>query len=239
MHGDDCGIVDGDFCRTISGDYRIKVTGDCHLEVGGGFFLNASGAPKQANNNGEAADDKDAIQKHVISLGSDLEVNTSGAGMKFNATNIELGARDLKLSGSSYENSFKTATYSPGEMVINAGNAITMNTTTLTQNVNFLPPTPGAGGYYCNVGGPVNFLQIIGGATAIPPFSVTTPGPFLVQCAAGGASFTVGAGAFNVKVAAGAISMSASAAVSIEAAAAMTLTAGAVMKLTAATIFLN
>tara|TARA_R100000005_G_scaffold94498_3_gene72696 strand:- start:503 stop:3013 length:2511 start_codon:yes stop_codon:yes gene_type:complete len=239
VHGDDCGIVDGDFCRTISGDYRIKVTGDCHLEVGGGFFLNASGAPKQADNNGQAADDADKIQKHVISLGSDLEINTAGAGMKFNATNIELGARDLKLSGSSYENSFKTATYSPGEFVINAGNAITMNTTTLTQNVNFLPPTPGAGGYYCNVGGPVNFLQIIGGATAVPPFSVTTPGPFLVQCAAGGASFTVGAGAFNVKVAAGAISMSASAAVSIEAAAAMTLTAGAVMKLTAATIFLN
>lgn len=239
VHGDDCKTIDGDNCITVDGDYRLKITGDCHLEVGGGFFLNASGAPKQVDSKGIEASDKDKIQKHVITLGSDLDLNVVGAGLKFNATNMELGARDLKLSGSSYENTFKTATYSPGEFVVNAGNAITMNTTTLTQNINILPPKPGMGGYYCNVGGPVNFTQIIGGASAIPPFSVTTPGPFLVQCAAGGASFTVGAGAFNVKVAAGAISMTASAAVSIEAAAAMTLTAGAVMKLTAASIFLN
>jgi hypothetical protein len=239
VHGDDCKTIDGDYCRTIDGDYRLKITGDCHLEVGGGFFLNASGGPKQVDNKGEEKDDKDKIQKHVMSFGSDLDINVNGAGIKTNCINMEVGTRDLKISGSSYENTCKTATYSPGEMVINAGNAITMNTTTLTQNVNFLPPKPGLGGYYCNVGGPVNFLQIIGGASAIPPFSVTTPGPFLVQCAAGGASFTVGAGAFNVKVAAGAISMSASAAATMEAGAAMTLTAGAIMKLTATSIFLN
>ena len=239
VHGDDCKTIDGDYCRTIDGDYRLKITGDCHLEVGGGFFLNASGAPKQVDNNGERKSNTNKIQKHVMTFGSDLDINVNGAGIKTNCINMEVGARDLKISGSSYENTMKTATYSPGEMVINAGNAITMNTTTLTQNINFLPPKPGLGGYYCNVGGPVNFLQIIGGASAIPPFSVTTPGPFLVTCAAGGASFTVGAGAFNVKVAAGAISMSASAAATVEAAGAMTLTAGAIMKLTGTSIFLN
>jgi hypothetical protein len=239
VHGDDCKTVDGDLCRTIDGDYRLKITGDCHLEVGGGFFLNASGAPKQVDNNGKEKSDSGKIQKHVMTFGSDLDINVNGAGIKTNCTNMEVGARDLVVSGSSYKNTMKTSTYSSGELALNAGNAITMNATTLTQNINFLPPKPGLGGYYCNVGGPVNFLQIVGGVSAIPPFSVTTPGPFLVQCAAGGATFTVGAGAFTANVAAGAIAMTASAAISAVAGASMTLTAGAVMKLTATSIFLN
>ena len=239
VHGDDCKTIDGDNCITIDGDYRLKITGDCHIEVGGGYFLNAQGAPKQVDNDGKEKSKKDKIQKHVMSFGSDLDINVNGAGIKTNCTNMEIGARDIKVSGSSYENTSKTATYSPGEMVINAGNAITMNTTTLTQNVNFLPPKPGLGGFYCNVGGPVNFLQIVGGVSAIPPFSVTTPGPFLVQCAAGGATFTVAAGAFTANVAAGAIALTASAAISASSGAAMTLTAAATMKLTATSIFLN
>jgi len=238
VHGDDCGIVDGDLCRTVNGDYRLKITGDCHIEVGGGFFLNAQGAPKQVDNNGNDKGKKDKIQKHSMSFGSDLDIIVNGAGLKTNCTNLEVGARDIKISGSAYENTSKTATFSPGEFVVNAGNAITMNTATMTQNVNFPPVSLGSYGYLVNVGGPITFVQTPS-KIPTPPFSITTPGPFLATCAAAGASFTVGAGAFNVKVAAGAISMGASAAVSMEAGAAMTLTAGAVMKLTAASIFLN
>ena len=239
IHGDDCGTVDGDLVRTISGDYRLKITGDCHLEVGGGFFLNAQGAPKQVDNEGKKKSKSDKIQKHTMSFGSDLDVIINGAGLKTNCTNLEVGARDIKVSGSSYENTSKTATFSPGEMVINAGNAVTINTGVMTTNVNFPPTALASYGYLVNVGGPITFLQEPSATAPTPPFSVTTPGPFLVTCAAGGAAFTVGAGAYSVQVAAGAISMNASAAISATAGGAMTLTASAVMKLTASSIFLN
>ena len=239
VHGDDCKTVDGDYCRTIDGDYRLKITGDCHLEVGGGFFLNAQGAPKQVDNEGKQKSKSDKIQKHTMSFGSDLDLIINGAGLKTNCTNMEVGARDIKISGSSYENTSKTATFSPGEMVINAGNAVTINTGVMTTNVNFPPTALASYGYLVNVGGPITFLQTPSATAPTPPFTVTTPGPFLATCAAAGASFTVGAGAFNVAVGAGAIAMTASAAISANAGGAMTLTAGAVMKLTAASIFLN
>ena len=238
VHGDDCKTVDGDYCRTIDGDYRLKITGDCHIEVGGGFFLNAQGAAKQVDNEGKEAKDAGKIQKHTMNFGSDLDINTSGAALKVNCINFELGARDCKLSGSSYENLYSTSSFSGGEHVINAGNAITMSTSTLTQDVNITTPV-GLGGYTCTVGGPITFVQSPAVTGGLPPFTITTPGPFIANVAAAGAAFNVGAGAFKVNVAAGLISMTASGAATVEAGGAMTLTAGAVMKLTATSIFLN
>ena len=238
VHGDDCKTVDGDNAITIDGDYRLKVTGDCHIEVGGGFFFNAQGAPKQVDNEGRKASNPEDIQKHVMSFGSDLDVSVNGAGLKLNCINFELGARDCKIAGTSYENLYQTTTFSCGEHVINAGNAITMSTSTLTQDVNVTNPIS-LGGYTCSVGGPITFVQTPAITGGLPPFTITTPGPFIANVAAAGAAFNVGAGAFKVNVAAGLISMTASGAATMEAGGAMTLTAGAVMKLTATSIFLN
>jgi hypothetical protein len=238
VHGDDCKTIDGDYCRTIDGDYRLKITGDCHIEVGGGFFMNAQGAAKTVDNEGKEAEDSGTIQKHTINFGSDLDLNTAGAGIKVNCVNFELGARDCKVSGSSYENLYSTFTHSGGEHVINAGNAITMSTSTLTQDVNISDPV-GLGGYTCAVGGPITFVQSPAAVGGLPPFTITTPGPFVANVAAAGAAFNVGAGAFKVNVAAGLVSLTASGACTMDAGGAMTLTAGAVMKLTATSIFLN
>lgn len=238
VHGDDCKTIDGDYCRTIDGDYRLKITGDCHIEVGGGYFFNAQGAPKQVDNEGREGGAPDSIQKHVMSFGSDLDLSVNGAGLKLNCINFELGARDCKVSGSSYENLYQTSTFSCGEHVINAGCAITMSTSTLTQDVNVTDPVS-LGGYTCAVGGPITFVQTPAATGGLPPFTITTPGPFIANVAAAGAAFNVGAGAFKVNVAAGLVSLTASGAVSAEAGAAMTFTAGAVMKLTATSIFLN
>jgi len=240
VRGDDCKVIDGDYVRTIEGDYRLKITGDCHLEVGGGFFFNAQGAPKQADKKGNDKDEKDKIQKHTMSFGSDVDFNVNGANLKVQAVAIDFSGRDMVFTGSSFKNLCKTQTLSGGEVVINAGNAFTVNTTTLTENINFLPPKGVVAGRFCNVGGPITFTQSPALAGGTPPFTVTTPGPFLVTCAAGGATFTVGAGAFTANVAAGAIALSAAAgAVAVTAGAAMTLTAGAAMVCTATVIKLN
>ena len=240
VHGDDCKTVDGDYCRTIDGDYRLKVTGDCHLEVGGGFFMNAQGAPKQADAQGKDAEDKDKIQKHTIAFGSDLDVAVNGADFKLNCIAGEFGMRDMKVACSTYENLGQTSTFSGGEFVINAGNAITMNTKTLTQAVNITNPI-GLGGYTCTVGGPITFVQTPAMAGGLPPFTATTPGPMVFNAAAAGIAMNVAAGAWAVNVASGAATINcASGAISLTCAAGvMTLTAGATCKVTAGSIFLN
>ncbi len=240
VHGDDCKTIDGDYCRTIDGDYRLKVTGDCHLEVGGGFFMNAQGAPKQVDNNGSNADNSDKIQKHTIAFGSDLDVAVNGADFKLNAIATEFGSRDMKVACSSYENLGQTITFSGGEIVMNAGNAITMNTKTLTQAINITNPI-GLGGYTCTVAGPITFLQTPALTGGLPPFTASTPGPMVFNAAAAGISMNVAAGAWAVNVAAGAATINcASGAISLTCAAGvMTLTAGATCKVTAGTIFLN
>ena len=95
-------------------------------------------------------------------------------------------------------------------------------------------------GIFSTVGGPVDYVLIPApSADPIPRFSINTPGPMLVNCAAGGALFTIAAGAFAVNVGAGAITMNASAAASIVAGAAVNITATANCKISAATILLN
>ena len=202
--------------------------------------MNAQGAPKQADAQGKDAEDKDKIQKHTISFGSDLDVAVNGADFKLNCIAGEFGMRDMKVACSTYENLGQTSTFSGGEFVINAGNAITMNTKTLTQAVNITNPI-GLGGYTCTVGGPITFLQTPAMAGGLPPFTATTPGPMVFTAAAAGISMNVAAGAWAVNVASGAATINcASGAISLTCAAGvMTLTAGATCKVTAGSIFLN
>jgi hypothetical protein len=236
VHGDDCKLVDGDLCRTINGDYRLKITGDCHIEVGGGYFLNAQGAPKQVDNKGEDKSKKDKVQKHTMTFGSDLDIMVTGANMKVNAIEVELGCRELKSAGSTWSDAFKSKTFSGGDFFINTGN-LTCNNVTQVHNVGTLSPSPLASVTYA-VGGPFTVV-CTPGTVPTPPITFTTPGPFLVTCAAGGCTFTVGAGAFVAAVAAGAISLSAGAAVSIKAAAAVSIAAAAACDIKAAIINLN
>ncbi len=240
VHGDDCKTVDGDYCRTIEGDYRLHVTGDMHLTVGGMLALNAQGAAKQVDKNGKEGGSAGKIQKHQVSFGSDVDLQFAGSGLKLNLTNFELGARDMVISGSSFKNTYKTQTYSPGEFTINAGNAITFNTCSLTENINYLDPKAPAGGRFSNVGGPVNYKLIESATTKIPPFTITTPGPYGLTCAAGGASHTVKKGGYIIDVEEGAYACDAKTSVTVNSTdGPMTLTAKKTMKLTAKTIYLN
>jgi hypothetical protein len=236
VHGDDCKVVDGDFCRTINGDYRLKVTGDCHIEVGGGYFLNAQGAPKQVDNKGEDKDKSEKVQKHTMQFGSDLDLSVVGSNFKLNCIEAEVGSRELKMAGSILNNGYKVTTFSGGEFNCNAGN-FTVNATQELHNIGMTSPSPLCSVVY-NVKGPITMTQLPG-VVPTPPFTVTTPGPFLVTCAAGGALFTVGAGAFVANVGAGAITLNAGAAISLKAAAAISIAAIAVVDIKGLIINLN
>ena len=240
VHGDECKTVDGDYCRTIEGDYRLHVTGDMHVTVGGMMAFNAQGAAKQVDKNGKKAGSAGKIQKHQVSFGSDVDLQFAGSGLKLNLTNFELGARDMVISGSSFKSTYKTQTYSPGEFVVNAGNAITFNACSLTENLNYLDPKAPAGGRFSNVGGPINWKQIESQTSKIPPFSITTPGPYMMTCAAGGATHTVEKGGYTIDVEDGAYAMDAKVSATMNATdGPMTLTAKKTMKLVAKTIYLN
>ena len=128
------------------------------------------------------------------------------------------------------------------EIKLSAANSITMMAPAEYHFINTLEGIiPKAKtGIFSTVGGPVDYVLIpaISG-DPIPRFSINTVGPFLVNCAAGGALFTVAAGVFSVNVAAGACTLAASAACSITAGAAVNITAVAACKISAATILLN
>ena len=241
VRGDDCKVVDGQYIRTIEGDYRLKVTGDCHIEVGGGMFVNAQGAPKQANAKGEEASDKDSIQKHTFQFGSDVDFNISGANLKVQSTAMDLSSREMTLASSSFKNLGKTQTQSCGEFVINAGNSYILSSASVVEKINVPPLGLGSPGRFTTCGGPITFLQTPAAAGGTPPFSVTTPGPFLVTCAAGGATFTVGAGSFTATVATGGVAMTCAAGgIALTCGAgAMALTAGVSLIATAGVIKLN
>lgn len=236
VHGDDCKIADGDYCRTISGDYRLKVTGDCHIEVGGGYFFSAQGAPKQVDNKGEDKDKSDKVQKHTMQFGSDLDLSVVGANFKLNCIEAEVGSRELKMGGSILNNAYKVTTFSGGEFNCNAGN-FTVNATQELHNIGMTSPSPLCSVIY-NVKGPMT-MTLLPGVVPTPPFTITTPGPFLCTCAAGGATFVVGAGAFTANVAVGAIALNAGAAISLKAGAAISIAAIAVCDIKALIINLN
>jgi len=240
VRGDDCKDIDGDYGRTVKGDYRLKVTGNCFIEVGGQFVLTAEGAPKQADKKGKDKSGKDKIQKHQIRFSSDVDLNVVGANFKMQSVALDLSSRDMTLTSSSFKNLGKTQNMTGGEIVVNAGNAFTVKCTTLTEWINAPIPKGVVAGRYSTVGGPVTFTQLPALAGGTPPFTVTTPGPFLVTCAGTGAIFTVGAGAFTATVAAGAIALNAGAgAVSLTSGLAMTLTGGVSIIASAPVIKLN
>ena len=242
VHGDDCKVVNEDYVRTIHGDYHLKVTGDCHIEVGGGFFLDAEGAPKIVDKQGNKTGER--IQKHSIKFGSDVDMAVVGAKFELQGSEFNIGTTASKITGSIFENSSTQQTCSAAEMILSADNAITISTTTLFETINF-PPSPipkVKAGIIRKIGGSCETVMTPAGsaADAIPRYIVANPaGPISVTSGATGYNNNVVTGLYNVNVAAGAISMNSSTATSIVAGAAMNLTAGAVMKLTAASIFLN
>lgn len=233
-----CESIAKDNIITIDGDYRLKVTGDFHLEIGGGMFIDVSGAPGE----GETK-----TQKNTINFASDTAIDCKGhlqaqaigntiAGK--GGTNAEVIAPNgnTKIDAQGYE-------ISASEIKLSAGNSITMTAPAEYHFINTLDGVipKGKTGIFNTVGGPVDYVLFPApSADPIPRFSINTPGPFLVNCAAGGALFTVAAGAFAANVATGAITLNAAAgAASIVAGAAINITATANVKVTAATILLN
>ena len=237
-----CYLVHGDEIHTVAGDFHLKVDGNFHLEVGGALMIHAVGAPQFESTNGEKLGNTQKAQKHNINFGSDVDINASGATMKLNATEMTVTGMDTKLGAPTGTLSIDSPSTSirGGDIIISANNTITETCGTLFQNINF-PQLPRAkSGIFVNCAGPVDYvLTPAPSFDPLPRFSINTVGPFLVNCAAGGASFNVAAGVFNVAVAAGAITMTASAAVTITAGAVMTLTAAAAVNIIGATINLN
>ena len=237
-----CYLVHGDEVHTVSGDYHLKVDGNLHLEVGGAIMVNAVGAPMLEGGDGKKLGNTSKAQKHSFVFGSDVDVSSSGGTFKINATETCISGMDVKVDAPTGTLSLDSPSMNlrGGDIVLSANNTITETCTTLFQNINF-PQLPRAkSGIFANVGGPVDYvLTPAPSFDPIPRFSVNTVGPFIVNCAAAGASFTVAAGVFNVAVGAGAITMTASAAVTITAAAVMTLTGTAGVIVSGATINLN
>ena len=237
-----CYLVHGDEMHTVAGDYHLKVDGNFHLEIGGALMIHAVGAPQYETTQGQKLGNTDKAQKHSINFGSDVDINASGATMKLNATEMTVTGMDTKLGAPSGTLSIDSPSTSirGGDIIISANNTITETCGTLFQNINF-PQLPRAkSGIFVNCAGPVDYILTPAPSfDPLPRFSINTVGPFMVKCAAGGALFTVAAGLFSVKVAAGAITMTASAAVSITAGAVMTLKAGGAVNILGATINLN
>lgn len=240
---DYCRKVVGDEVVTVSGDYHLKVGGDLHIEVGGALLLTASGAPKQVQKDGKTAPgNKAKAQKHSIKFESDVDIYSVGAELLMQGTGVTINGMDTKLGAPSGTLSLDSPSINirGGDIVLSASNTITEACGTLMQNIN-MPIKPRAkSGIFCVSAGPVDYKLIPAPSfDPLPRFQIDTVGPFIVNCAAAGASFKVAAGVFDVKVLAGAINMDASAAVSIKAGAAMSLTAAANVTIKGATINLN
>ena len=234
---DMCYTIGKDNIITIDGDYRLKISGDMHLEVGGGFFLDCSGGPGPGDTQ---------TQKSTMNFASDLAIDVKGhlqtqaigntvAGK--GGTNAEIVAPtgNTKIDCQGYE-------INACDVNINAGNALTFTAPAEYHFINTIGGIipKGKSGIFTTCAGPIDYVMLPAPTfDPIPRFSVNTVGPFIVNCAAGGALFTIGAGAFAVNVAAGAITMNASAAASMVAGAAVNITAAAICKISAATILLN
>ena len=238
VKGDRCTQIQQDNVLNVDGDYRLKITGDCHIEVGGGFFLNATGAPKTVDKQGEKKDT--GIQKHTLTFGSDVDLMCTGAKFELQAAEIGLAGTSTQISGSMFENSCKSQTRSAVEQIFSADNSIEMITTNLYQQIN-VPRNPLAmkSGITTICAGSVDTVLIPGGSAtdAIPRYTITNPaGPY--SCVSGLTGHTVTTTLFTV-AAAGASTITAGKAVTIAAGGAATITATAAIKLLAATIHLN
>ncbi len=242
VHGDRCEVVDGTETITVEGDYHLKITGNCHLEVGGGFFLNAAGAPQVAPKEGASKNTK--IQKHVLSFGSDVDMNVAGAKFALQASEIELGAQAHKIAGASYENSCGNQSYGGGDLMFSANNAIHFHAVSEYHNINMISGSliSAKAGIFNIVKGSIDSVLTpgSGGADAIPRYSVSNPsGPINYTCGATGYNCSVTTGAYNVNVAAGLFRIAASAVGTIEAKAALNLSSQGIVRVSGKSIFLN
>ena len=158
------------------------------------MFVDVSGAPNEAGDN---------TQKNTINFASDTSIDCKGhlqmqaigttmAGK--GGTNAEVIAPkgNTKIDCQGYE-------VNAAEIKLSAGNSITHIAPAEYHFINTIDGIipKGKTGIFSTVGGPVDYVLIPApSADPIPRFSINTPGPFLVNCAAGGALFTVAAGAF-------------------------------------------
>lgn len=236
-----CYNIRGDEVHTVNGDYHLKVTGNFHLEVGGAMMVTAVGAPQQKDANGKNPGKADKIQKHQIKFESDTDVSCSGGTFKLNATDGNINTMNTAVGAptGNTEINAPSVNIRGGDIVMTANNTLTTYSSAQWHFVN-VPPLPKAkSGVFWMCNGPYDI--ILGPSPSIDPiprFSVVTPGPFLVTCKAGGALFTVGAGAFVAKVAAGAVFLTASAAVDITGGATVTIK-GAIVNILGGAINLN
>ena len=243
VHGDDAKVIDNDYCRTVQGDYRLKVTGDCHIEVGGGFFFSAQGAPKSVSKHGHPKNKE--IQKHVISFGSDVDMNVAGAAFEMQAANLRMAATKTSITGKEFENASKLQKYSGVECIISADNSIEMVTTALYQKININKnPAATKSGISTICHGSVDLALMPGGSTTdnVPRFTVANPsGPVSMQCGSTGFNLNVMEGAYNVMAHDGLIRMESKtgpATIKAKGAIGINSVAGAISQ-TATSIFLN
>ena len=242
VHGDDAKVIDNDYCRTVQGDYRLKVTGDCHIEVGGGFFFSAQGAPKSVSKHGHPKNKE--IQKHVISFGSDVDMNVAGAAFEMQAANLRMAATKTSITGKEFENASKLQKYSGVECIISADNSIEMVTTALYQKINVNKnPAATKSGISTICHGSMDVALMPGGSStdAIPRFTVANPsGPVSMQCGSTGFNLNVLAGAYNVMAHKGLIRMeSKTGPATIAAKGAIGIASQGAITQTGASIFLN
>ena len=175
IHGDDCKTVDNDKVVNVNGDYFLKVTGDMHLEVGGGLFVDAEGAPRVVDKNGEDKNTK--IQKHTLKFGSDVDINVVGAKLEAQASEINLASQSTKITGALYENSCSQQSMSGAEIICTGSNSISLITTTLNETINMLSAgiPPAKAGIFRLVKGSVETIMSPAGsaADAVPRYTIS------------------------------------------------------------------
>ena len=175
IHGDECKTIDNDKVVNVNGDYFLKVTGDMHLEVGGGLFVDAEGAPRVVDKNGEDKNTK--IQKHTLKFGSDVDINVVGAKLEAQASEINLASQSTKITGALYENSCSQQSMSGAEIICTGSNSISLITTTLNETINMLSAgiPPAKAGIFRLVKGSVETIMSPAGsaADAVPRYTIS------------------------------------------------------------------
>ena len=239
VHGDDCKLVDGSLADNIEGDYHLSVTGDMQISVGGALNINAQGAPRTVDKNGKKTG-KTKPQKHSISFGSDVDVQTAGAKIEFQGAEFNIASTNTHIESSKYDNSSKSQTNSAAELVNSGDNAIVNITPNIYNMVN-VPPVGivAKSGILNLVGGSIDNILIPGGSgtDAIPRFTVVNPaGPVSMTSSATGHNINTTIYTCNV---AGAAMINAGAAITLKAAGAIGINAAGAVSITGSVILLN
>ena len=239
VHGDECKLVDANCDTTVDGDYRLKVTGDFHLEVGGAMFITATASPKLKDKKGKKKNEK--IQKHTISFNSDVDFAVNGAALRFEASEYNIGAPKMFITGNDFESKYQTQKYNSGDEIHTALNSYTLNTLTQQTNINIEKKEAATTGIYREVyGSIVDTLHPDGStAAAIPQYTINNEsGPFALTCGNTGATVDVVEGSLFVDVET-AIQTDSGSNTTIKAESAIGINAEDAVTLTGSSIFLN